>query len=415
MKNKVNLLFAVVLALVSPIIPALLLFAALIKPEPISDLPEYYAAVDMIKNGSGSLIYVWEKLGHAEHALFPAMGDRIVGLFVPPPAVPLLMPLSWVPLNHAFLFWTLLLLAALQAALLVLKRGFALSPTQVLMVWSVLSISGPAYESLRLGQLAPLLLLAFSLGWVLLKQGAFGMAAVPLSILILKPQELMPFAVFLLGVGKYRTLAVIAVIGGLLTAVAFGLIGMDGFHNYSDLMNYSMNVDTKGMQPELSPTLRGQLLRIWPGQLGVINMISTALFGLSLLAIFYLGFKYRDGNAGKDAGAPVRPGWLAAGLIGAMPLGLVSSLHCHDYDLLLLLPTLLAFATTSAGNNLPPWMKPIALLAAPLFLLPVYIFVHYNGLLSGMVINPLFIALLIFSIVSYWSALQLQNQDEVKP
>jgi hypothetical protein len=401
-KTSIKSLIAIVLAIVSPIIPALMLLGGMANPARVSDLPEYYSAVELIKNGLGSQIYVWEKIAPLEHLQFPGMGERMVGLFVPPPAVPLLMPLAWIPLAQALLVWTFILLLALLASIFVLRQLFALSLTETLMVWSVLSISGPAYEALRIGQLAPILLLGFSLACLLLRRGATSVAAIPLSVLFLKPQELLPFVVFMIGAGKYKPVAVLIAIAGLLTVAAFGLIGMEGFHNYSQLMSFSM-LHTQGMQPELSATLRGQLLRFWPDAHAIVTPLSTAVLLVSLLLILFLGWRFR----GKQD-------WLTAALIGAMPLGLLTSLHCHDYDLILLAPSLLALMKSSAARYIPAWLKLAGILAAPLFLLPAYIFVHYHGLLNGgMLVNPLFVVLLIFSVVSFWSALQLHKHDEV--
>src|SRR5678816_3205770 len=71
-------IFALLIALLCPIIPGILLFSAMQNPAPFSDLPEYYAPVHMIGQGKGALIYVWEQLGAVENALFPGMNGRVV-------------------------------------------------------------------------------------------------------------------------------------------------------------------------------------------------------------------------------------------------------------------------------------------------------------------------------------------------
>jgi hypothetical protein len=393
-------IIALIVALLAPIIPAILLRSAMLNPAPFSDLPEYYAAVKLIEQGKGQLIYVWDELGKVEHSLFPAMGERIVGLFVPPPAVPLLMPLRWLPADHSFLIWTAVLSFALVLSLCVLKYGFQMSSVETLMIWSVLSISGPAYEAIRIGQVAPLLLLAFSLTCVLMELGMSGIAALPLTVLFLKPQELLPFVVYLFGCAKYRTIMVLILMAVVMAAASVLLIGVDGYVNYANLMSFSMQ-NTQGMQPELSPTVRGQLLRLMPQSHGPITAVSTTVLALSLVLIFFLGRKFKN-----------RRGWLWAGLIGAMPLGLVTSLHCHDYDLILLVPTAIALLKTSTARKLPTWLKLAAIVSLPLFLLPLYTYIHYGGLLNGMRINPLFFVLLIFSVVTFSLSLTAKSIDQ---
>jgi hypothetical protein len=98
-----------------------------------------------------------------------------------------------------------------------------------------------------------------------------------------------------------------------------------------------------------------------------------------------------------------------------MPLGLVTSLHCHDYDLLLLVPSAVALLKSSAARKLPAWTKLAGIAALPLFLQPVYTYIHYDGLLKGMRINPLFIVLLIFAVVMFTltaSARSIEEHDE---
>jgi hypothetical protein len=393
-------LIALMIAVLAPVIPAILLFSAMQNPAPFSDLPEYYAAVNMIGQGKGALIYVWEQLGSVENALFPGMNGRIVGLFVPPLAVPLLMPLHWIPVDQSFAIWTAILVFAMVLSLCVLKFAFQMTSVQTLFMWSVLSISGPAYEAIRIGQLAPILLVGFSLACALMEMGATTAAALPLSVLVLKPQELLPFAIYLLGCGKYRTVLLLGLISAVLAVVSILLIGFDGYANYANLISFSMQ-QTQGMQPELSPTIRGQLLRFLPNSHGLVTAIGIGTLSISLLAIFFLGRRFRR-----------RPGWLWAGLIGAMPLGLVSSLHCHDYDLLLLVPTAVALLKTSAARKLPTWLKLAVILSFPVFLLPAYTYIHYEGLLRGMTVNPLFVVLLILSLVTYAIVAGARSIDE---
>ncbi|MFX9097196.1 hypothetical protein ABTN72_19325, partial [Acinetobacter baumannii] len=88
--------------------------------------------------------------------------------------------------------------------------------------------------------------------------------------------------------------------------------------------------DTQFLVSEISCTLRGQLYRIFPNQKELMHYISLAFLIPSLVVFFLVGVKARK-----------LENWLECGLVAVMPLGIVSSLYCYYYDLLILAPTAL--------------------------------------------------------------------------
>ncbi|HEY9713405.1 MAG TPA: hypothetical protein V6C72_08035, partial [Chroococcales cyanobacterium] len=65
----------------------------------ISDLPEYYAPARMVLSGQGRDIYDLDKLGKVEQQIFPVMKDRVIGLYIPPQGMVMLVPLALLPSN----------------------------------------------------------------------------------------------------------------------------------------------------------------------------------------------------------------------------------------------------------------------------------------------------------------------------
>ncbi len=351
----------------------------------ISDLPQYYAAADLLLHGHGSSIWLLDNMAHTQHELFPALAERIIPSYLPPVAVIYLLPLAAAPIAWLPVLWPCLLLAFVVAGLLVLKKCFALTNKQTLWVWAVVSISGPLFESIRIGQLAPILFLAFSLALAAIKRDRPWLAAICLSVLFFKPQELLPFVVYLLGARRYKFIGCLLVIAGVMAVLSFLLVGVSGWQNYFLLLSNSIT-NSVWMQPELCPTLRGQLLRL-PLSTNVGNVISLFALLICLTAIFIIGHK-----------AGTKPHWLEAGLIGAMPLGLAFTLHMHDYDLLLLIPSAVAMIKTQLISRLPSWLTLLSMFAFLVFLLPFYVYIHYDYLLKAGMINPLFLVLVVCSI-----------------
>jgi hypothetical protein len=382
-RSEPRLIAAILAAALAPIVPAVLIFQSRLYFGQINDLPEYYASARMMLSGQGAGIYDLALLAAAQHELFPEMGQRVVGLYVPPFSAPLLVPVGLLPAGAAYAVWTSVLVSALVLSVFFLRAAFGLSVVQTLWLFAVLSLSGPAFESVRIGQLAPLLLLALSGALLALKGDRPLLAGFLLGVLLLKPQQLAPMVAYLLGCRRYRPLIGLVASGIVLVVLSLPLLGPAGYDNYWRLVSGSVE-HTFSMQPELNPTARGQLLRIFPEAKGAVTLLAGALSICSLAGIAALGARLRQASW-----------WLEAGLIAAVPLGLVTSLHCHDYDLLLLVPTVAALARSALRLNLPRWLPPAGMLVLAPYLLPFYTIVHNDYLLkAGGILNPMFVSLL---------------------
>ncbi len=349
----------------------------------VSDLPEFMAAAKMAASGHGSEIYVIEKLSEMEHFLYPFA--HTMTFFVPPFGLPWLMPLTLLPPDIAPLLWKIFLLLCLAMSVPILQRAFSLNRAATCWLSAALCFSGCTFEALRLDQLSMPMFLAFSCAILALKQERPYSAAVALSVLLLKPQELLPFVVFLLGARKSKVLLLLIGIAAFLTVVGFALVGPAGLSNYSQLMKSTIT-DNRFLVSDISCTIRGQLLRYFPDARVLVHYISLGFLAVSLLVIFAVGRRVAKSRK-----------WLDYGLVTVMPLGMVSALYCYYYDFLLLVPSLILLMT-EFEPELPPWSILVGMVLVLAFMMPFSMLIHLNWILAGHRLNPQFAVVLLFAI-----------------
>jgi hypothetical protein len=362
----------------------------------VNDLPQYYAASWMLLHGQASQIYDLPSLFAAEKTLF---SSRPIALFVPPPAVLLFALLAFLPIEAAPLAWTLILATALGLSIWLLARWLNLGRLETLGLIGLLTLSGPTVEALRLGQLAPLMLLALVVS-ARLATIRPALAGIALAALVFKPQQLLPMLVFFIA-ARRRTL-VVASLSFLFALLVLSLIvfGQSGFHNYVSLVSNPLS--RQYMQSELSPTVRGQLMRILGVNSRVPDLVAGVVLVLSLGLVAYLAHASRKND-----------NWLTTALLAALPLGLLTSVHCHDYDLLLMVPGLVLFLKTQLWKDMRAVRKVAFILGLTAFLPPFYNDIHYGYLLKGGSINPHFLLLFLFTVCMV--AVAARSPDKLLP
>ena len=363
-----------------------MLVGALLSFGKVNDLPQYYSAGYMLLTGQGGSVYDLDSLFATQRNLFPTLDPERLGiaLFLPPMAVPLLIPIAYIPLAHAPAIWMLVLCLCMAIAVALLVYTYKLNRIQTLWFVSLIMLSGACYDSLKVGQLSPFMFLALAISILAFNRSQGIMAGLALSALWLKPQYLIPLSVFLLGAKRWPSLVVIAGSGAVLTTIAVGVMGLDTFHNYAALVSNPTSLPF--MQPELTPTLRGQLLRLGVPA-GQTSLYATIFMLLSLALTLYIG--------NRVAG---RQNWYQFGLIAVLPLMVLSSFHSHNYDLLLLIPSLLSLSQAPQAKALPSYLVAAGLVLLVPFLLPPYAEIHYRYMLQNGVLNPYYFILIAYSI-----------------
>jgi hypothetical protein len=400
--NKFNAFIPYLFAALAALFIVFIIFVSSASFAKISDLPEYYATARQVLTGHGSETYDVQALTRAEQDLFPEMKaiNRFVAFIGLPLALPWLVPIGLVPLPAAIVVWKLLQIAALFAALILISNIYGLKRQTIAWLFAWVLISAPAFEALRIDQIAPLLLLAFTLAIGLVEKGRSMYAGLALAFIFLKPQELLPILVILLAVKEYAAVLFALMWGGVVGIASFLMLGMQAFYNYRALVNLVVSNDIY-TQTNLSPTVRGQLLLLFPQAGGHVEMVAGLIMILGLVLIYFVARRF----ANMDHG-------LRLAIACALPIGLLISLHCHDYDLLLLIPGLITLKQNFAKLQKLRALAYLACLAAVPFLIPVYAAIHYDYLLKGAMINPIFVTLLAYSLMIIPLILANQRQLE---
>ncbi len=398
----VRIFFPCLFALTSIGIMSFIMVASAPTSLKVSDGPQYYGISKMLGDGKGSRVYAQPDYSNVTAECFPELKGRKRETFLAPFSLPWLYPLHLVPANIFIAVWTVFLGVSLLASLLILARTFNLQIGQTAWFCALLFLSGSAYESLRIGQLAPLLILAFSGALYYAKKEKWWLVGIALSLLILKPQELLPIALALLAGGRWKWIPSFAACGLVLLGVSYLMIGCEGYAGYSEIMRDIYN-NNNSLHTELAPTIRGQLLLLLPNMVQPITSIATVLnlAGLALI-IFWSRLKKDSAN------------WLESTFFAALPFACLTALYWHSYDLLLLMPVFAIAMKEDLFKQIPIWLKLILFPLTIIFFLPAYIFVHYNYLLEGGKINPFFIAMFVFTAVAIYLSARKKEVDIIK-
>jgi len=362
----------------------------------VFDLPEFYASARMILAGQGGQIYSPEAIRVVEQQFFAGQAGQV--FYIPPPAAWLVSPLGLFNPIACNIFWPLILILAVCGSLFLLQRSYNLSNRTMLWAAVALVYSGPEWESIRHGQLAPLLLLALCLALYFEKKNKTVLCAAALSLLLLKPQYLLPLFVFLLGAGRLKLVLYLVLDSVILAASSLIVLGKNCYIEYYNLLHYSA-IHREWMKPEVGPTIRGQLLRFFPTADAQVLILSSILTAAFLLLCFWMG---RHWQKHKNL--------FELGLLSVLPGSMLTALHCHNYDLLLLLPTCFVLCQCWRIKTFQPLVCK-SFLSLLLFMLPIYSWIHYYYLLRGGIINPLFFSLVVFSWCCAIAAIKLVKEN----
>jgi len=370
------------IALIAPVVPILMLAESWGRFRgKVSDFPEYYAASWLCLHGQGIDLYQLDRLGVVQHQLFPGLAREVVSFLLTPPAVLVLAPLSLLPPDLALVAWHLFMGVLLVFSVLILAKMFKLSRKAVLYTIAVVSVSGAVFECLKLGQIAPLLLLAYSVGLFCESSGRPVLSGLAYSLLLIKPQFLLPVLVASMAGKRYRCLTALVISVLFMMAVSLLLLGIAGWQKYFELTKAAL------ARPELvatgiNATLRGQLLRFWGSESLMVEPLFWLIWALSIL-LLYLAFRGRRRERA---------------ILLSMPVAFLLAPYAQSYDLILLLPSILCFVQSRLYRSLPVWIVLPYLVACTVLLLPFHSFYHYGYLLPGGSVNLAFFLVLAYVV-----------------
>jgi hypothetical protein len=304
----------------------------------------------------------------------------------------LLAPLVLLPAGLAAALWTFELVLALAVSLWLMIERWQLSRHESLWLVGIVLLSGPAVEALRLGQLAPLMLLAMTAAMSIADRHP-RLSGLLLDLLVVKPQQLFPLLLFCLGNGRRQLMITAIALMVILFGLAELMFGTSGMTLY--LVTVADPANLQLMQPELTPTVRGQMMLLFGVHSWLTSVVAAVAWVLSATVIALIAWRNRGSRH-----------WITLCLAACLPLGLVTSLHCHDYDLLLLLPGVVSLMRTKLWVSLNTWLKACFMLGTLAFALPFYTDIHYGYLLRGGTLNPYFTLLFAFALCMACAALK---------
>ncbi len=371
----------------------------------ISDLPEYFVVAKMFTGGQGADVYKVDRVQANRHLYFPSHQERELGILSPPMALPIMAPLAFVPLPILQSTWLLASISAVLASTALLLKAF--SPEKFLAHRLIISVAlfGPVAEALRIGQITPFLLLSLCLCvYYLLKKNDL-LAGLFLCAFVIKPQYMLGFGAFMIGARMFKPILASALVFAALTVISLSVLGIVGYEQYIQLLSQMGSPHAVALTiPQITPTIRGQmfLLGLAPAVISVISCLGVAL---AIIFSACLGVRSLRLQSRREQ--------TLVGIIGVIPLSLLSAPLCHTYDLTLLIPSVMALIFSTPIKQ-SPVLRSFVIGSLAIFATPILQIIHYGG--YSLIVNPFFVCLAVFSVLSAivaWKSVVIEQHGVV--
>jgi hypothetical protein len=292
------------------------------------DFSEFYAAAQMVREGQGKGLY-----DLTIQAQFQSKLAAVHAYYLRPSFETLLfLPFTYVNYRTAYTLWTLINLALLVVVVSLIesrtKVSLAVSQYAKIradagLVLVIFLTFAPTTTCLLIGQDSILILLVYTIVFVMLRLGAEFRAGCALACGLFKFHLIIPFVIILLLRRRWPALKGFAAVGSLLILITIAISGVGVLREYPRVLLFdSTHRQIMGFNPEFTPNIRGFLYLLEKGkQLYVFSWL-TAIF--SVLALLWAAKNWRDD----------RFEWsFSASLLAT----LLASYHLYNYDLTLLL------------------------------------------------------------------------------
>jgi len=353
------------------------------------DFAEFYSAAQIVCQGLGRELYNLNLQYEFQSKI------AVVHVFYnhPPFEALLFVPLTYCSYQVAYTIWTLVSVALLALAALMLKShsNVSLAISQYARMRAdfglllVLFLTfAPATTALLLGQDSMLMLFLYTLVFVLLVRGLDFWAGCVLACGLFKFQLIVPFAIILLLRRKWSVMKGLAVAASLLVFVSIAISGFRVLVEYPRLLLLDRTYQqVGGFDPAFMPNIRG-FFYLLGGRRLPPSIFASGVAVLSLLLVWLSAKNWRDEQ-------------LAWSFSLSVLAGLLASYHVYNYDLtLLLLPISLIGGELAQQNRLlsAPIAFTIALIV--LFIPPLHrlLLLHSIYALMFIPILTIFLAVL---------------------
>ena len=325
------------------------------------DFGALYTAGWIVRQGEGAKLYNLEEQAEAEERVLERKG--LLPIIHPPFEAVAFAPLSLLPYSYAYLAWGAMNIV-LWMWFAYLLRPYVPVPKQTFRYLILCFAFFPAWIALFQGQTSFLLLLLFTLVFMSLKREKDFRAGIFLALGLLRFQIVLPFALILLLLRKWRAMAGFSLTAGVLATVSVLVVGIAGLRPYILLILYLAKHATDPLfsviTPRRMPTVRGFFGTILEGRLpSTWSIIFIAILCVSLILLAC--WQWRSNRS------------LERAFSCALVASILAGFHVYPHDLvLLLLPVLLM-----AGEL----RHTITKAAVTVLYLPVYpILAHFDSL-----------------------------------
>jgi Glycosyltransferase family 87 len=365
------------------------IIAALQKLFVRADFTSFYTGYYIVRIGQGSNLYDAALQAHYQEKFM--QGIIFTGgvlLFPNPPYVALLFsPLSILPLNVAFYFWSATQIILLIWAMSIIYRLFPdwSKQERIILITAILAF-WPVINNLLLGQFSILLLIGVLQIYLGMKDSKPVQAGLGLLLLAIKPQSLLVPGMMTLNKRYWRAAATAAIGGVALFLITSAFLGFKPWIQYiQSVRALSSFFGVYGVTPSTEFTLRGILANILGNTYGsLINNISIIALGAALIMVWLLWLQ------------DVPPGTAKFNLYFAftITLSVFFSMHLNPHDALILVLPAALFYDYMRQNNYPRRAYTILALISPM----IFYFSAFNKSSLLGILRPPVIPIFIFLI-----------------
>jgi hypothetical protein len=372
----------------------------------VLDFSEFYAAGRMVRDGLGHRLY--DLRLQAEYQWRDA---AIHAFYLRPPFEALFfVPFSYLSYRAAYSVWVLISLLLLVSFAILMERELHVSralmeytrgiPVDTGLILVLCLTFGPTMNCFLIGQDTMLLLVIYTLSFLLQRDGNQFDAGCVLALGLFKFHLVIPFAIVFLIRRQWAFLKGFTMVGAILVAVSVAVSGFGVFHSYPRVFfNPTYQEVIGGFQTQYAANIRGFTYLVGGGLLprNLIVMIVVTLSGITL---WVTAKRWRD-----DA--------LEYSFAAALIASLMTGIHLFFYDLsLLLLPVAILCAQLAReGKLLRNRVLPFALIV--LFVPPFHRLLIVHAIYALMFIPVLGLFLIALNLLSNHRT--VETDDRTKP
>ena len=328
-----------------------------------TDFPHFYCAAKIVAAGLGHQLYDVSLQWDFQRRYTGRVGN----FFIHPPFETLIyLPFSGLPIQAAYLAWTLFNLVILAVAAWLFHSRLSLPISPGLSLVLLLSFVPVSLNFLQ-GQDTILLLLVLVLTCVALGEGKNFEAGCLLALGLFKFQFALPAAVIFFvsrkDGSKTQFAAGFALVAVVLALISLGISGWSSLTSYPRLLLGFGNVPFSGFHAEAMATVRGVCLALFPAG----SVLARVAFVGGLLLVFAVA---------TDGWRPLNSTVAGLAASNTVLAAVLLSYQASPHDLtLVVLPVFLTFTYLQRTPGLPAvWRRLSLFVLAVLFLPPLHVY-----------------------------------------